>query len=71
MSRESRAEPSPYLATVPDYEICDGNMRISSGDFQLVMPLRIFEQGMARSARVIAKYRAGTAKVVPIRRGKG
>jgi hypothetical protein len=71
MSRESRAEPAPYLATVPDYEICDGNMHISSGSFQLVMPLRIFEQGMAKAARVIATYRAGKADVLPMRRGKG
>lgn len=60
----------PYVGIVPDYRIEDGNMVISSGDWFLVMPLRVFELGLARSARVIAEYRARVADVVPMRRGR-
>lgn len=61
----------PYVAAVPDYEIVDETMFISSGDWRMCMALRTFEKGMAKAAAVIAKHRLRQAEVVPIRRGRG
>ena len=61
----------PFLDEVPHYSIVDGVMHITSGDFQLAMPLRKFKQGMARAQRIIAEYEAKSAEVVPMRKRKG
>lgn len=57
----------PFIGTVPNYTIVDGNMHISSGDWCLAMPLRVFEAGMAKASAVIAKHRLKQAEVIPIR----
>lgn len=56
-----------FIDKVPDYEIRDGIIHITAGDFAMCMSLRCFEQGMARAMRVIAEYRA-SGEVVPLKR---
>ena len=56
----------PCLSKVPDYEIRDGIMYITSGEWTCCMPLRIFKLGLARSQKVVAEYEARKAEVVII-----
>lgn len=57
-------EVVPCVTKVPDYEIRDGNMFISAGEWSMCMPLRTFELGMAKASVAIAKYRAERGEVV-------
>lgn len=61
----------PFLSEVPEYEIVDGCMHVTAKGFCLVMPLRVFESGMARASAVIAKHRLKLAEVIPIRGERG
>ena len=56
MPIESRV--CPFVDDVPNYEIRDGVIFITAGEFCMAMALRTFERGHVRSARVIAEYRA-------------
>jgi hypothetical protein len=56
----------PFLDEVPHYSIVDGVMHITSGDFQLAMPLRKFRLAHARAARVMAEHDAKKGNVVPL-----
>lgn len=60
-----------FVGVVPDYAIRDGCMFISTADWSLVMPLRTFERGMAKAAKVIAGHYAKSAEVLPIKRRGG
>ena len=58
----------PFVDGVPEYRIADGLMHITiGGDYAMCMPLRVFEQGMARAQGVIAEYYARKAIVLPLR----
>jgi hypothetical protein len=56
----------PCIGKVPDYEIRDGIMYITSGDWSCCMPLRVFKLGRAKSDRVIAEYEGRRAEVARI-----
>jgi hypothetical protein len=56
-----RGETSTFVNTVPDYEIRDGVMHVTSGDgWSCCFSLRTFKQGMARAQRAIDEYEART-----------
>ena len=58
-----------FIGEVPEYEVRDGRMHVTLGDFRLVMPLPVFEEGARRAAEAIAVWRyAQMDKVKPIRR---
>lgn len=57
----------PFVDSVPDYEIREGNMHISTGDWSCCMSLRTFRLGMARAQRTLASYEAQRG-VVPMRK---
>jgi hypothetical protein len=46
-----------WLGTVPDYEIVDGQMQVTVGDFKLAMPINVFIVGCAKGEAAIAKWR--------------
>jgi hypothetical protein len=57
----------PCISRVPNYEVREGIMYISADDWAICMPLRIFKLGCAKADRVIARYEATVAEVVPIK----
>ena len=57
-----------FLDEVPSYEVREGIMYVTAGEFALAMPLRKFRLGMAKAERAIAEYDSRRAEVVPMRR---
>lgn len=60
--------PVQFITEVPSYEIVDGVMHVTSGEWCIAMSLRTFERGMARSAKVIREYRDAKAEIVQFER---
>jgi hypothetical protein len=57
-----------FVDEVPDYEVRDGRMRISMGDFALIMPVHVFVEGCLRGKAAVAKWRVTQiGKVSPLR----
>lgn len=63
-------EVAPCIRKVPDYEVRDGIMFVSAGDWSCCMPLRIFKLGAVKAAEAIARYEAERGEVVPLRQRK-
>lgn len=59
----------PFVDRVPDYEIREGIMHISDGDWSCCMSLRTFRLGMAKAQRTLDEYDARSG-VVPLRKGQ-
>ena len=56
----------PYIDRVPEYDIRDGVVCVSFGDWSLYMPLRVFRAGTSRANAMLRTYdKAGD--VVPLR----
>lgn len=53
----------PFVGEVPNYEIVDGNMHITVGEWGMCMSLRTFRAGMEKAALVIAEHEARKAEV--------
>lgn len=45
-----------FIDTVPDYEVRRGQMHITMGEFELVMPVSIYLEGMVRGEAAVAKW---------------
>jgi len=59
-----------FVDKVPDYEIREGNMHITTGDWSCCMSLRTFRLAMARAQKAIAAYEAERA-IIPIKGKRG
>lgn len=66
-----------FMDVVPDYEVRRGQMHITMGALELVMPVSVFLDGMARGEAAIAKWQLrqlarnearASAEVIPIER---
>jgi hypothetical protein len=55
-----------WMAEVPAYEIVNGNMQVSLGDFSLQMPINVFLVGCAKGKAAIVKWEGQrrTAEVI-------
>lgn len=61
-----------WLGTVPNYEVVNGNMHVSTGEFILAMPVNVFLVGCAKGQAAILKWdrrKQHEAKIIPLRRG--
>lgn len=61
-----------FMDSVPEYSVRNGRMYVTLANFQLVMPLSVFQQGAARAAEAIAKWQLAQldrpkAKVVKLK----
>ena len=45
-----------WLGTVPDYEVKNGNMHVTVGEFVLAMPINVFLAGCAKGRAAIVKW---------------
>lgn len=63
--------PVELITDVPEYRIADNVIYIEAPGWQIAMPLRVFERGLARSQRVIREYKAAKADVLAFERKIG
>lgn len=61
-----------YCDEVPEYSVKDGQIFINLGGLELVMPVHVFMEGVARAEAAIAKWHLaelakGESNVVPLR----
>ena len=45
-----------FMESVPEYEVRHGQMHITMGALDLVMPVSVFLEGMAKGEAAIAKW---------------
>lgn len=45
-----------WLGTVPDYEVVNGNMQVTVGEFALAMPVNVFLVGCAKGRAAILTW---------------
>jgi hypothetical protein len=60
-----------WMAEVPAYEVVDGTMQITAGDFALAMPINVFLVGCAKGKSAIVQWereRHRGAEIVPFNR---
>jgi hypothetical protein len=48
-----------WMGTVPDYEVVDGQMRVTVGEFALAMPINVFLIGCVKGRQAIIKWESG------------
>lgn len=59
-----------YMGAVPEYEVVNGNMRVTLDDFALEMPINVFLVGCAKGRNAIVQWerqRQADAEVIPFR----
>lgn len=60
-------EVVPCLSVPCDYEIKDGLVLISAGEFRLCMSLRVFRQCHARATKTLVDFDRHTGEVIRMR----
>jgi hypothetical protein len=48
-----------WMGDVPDYEVVNGQMRISMGEFAIAMPINVFLLGCVKGRQAIVKWEGG------------
>jgi hypothetical protein len=59
-----------WMAEVPAYEVVNGTMQITAGDFALAMPINVFLVGCVEGRKAIVKWQSASTSgdVVPFPR---
>ena len=59
-----------WMAEVPTYEVVNGNMHVTVGEFTIAMPINVFIVGCAKGREAILKWdrqKQREAQIIPLR----